>query len=278
MVHASGPPGFVTHMTLAAPDGTEYEWTSRRHRKRLGLVRASTPPEAVSRPGHRDPTSWWLAALFGIGSVCFAVGSLPVFFDDVDPSILAATFFVGSLFFTSAGYLQFHQTIAAPDGVLAAPQHPRLRSVMHWRPHRIDWWAAVIQFAGTLAFNVTTVAAFATGLSADQEKRLIWAPDVVGSACFLVASGMAWAEVNHGMRPRPDGSMGWRIGALNMIGSLAFGAAAIAARYVPTTGEPANIALVNLGTFAGAVCFLVGAILLPVESARDTAPVPAPNQ
>lgn len=268
---ASGPPGFVTRMTLAAPDGRHYEWTSRRHRKRLGLSPTSTPASETSRPGHPDLTSWWLAALFGVGAVCFAVGSMPVFFNDVDPSVLAWTFFVGSLFFTSAGYLQFHETTTAPDGVLSSPPRLRLRALLHWRPHRLDWWAAVIQFAGTLAFNVTTAAAFASDLSAGQEVRLIWAPDVMGSVCFLVASGMAWAEVNHGMRPRPDRSVGWRIAALNMVGSITFGAAAVAARYVPTTGEPANLALVNLGTFAGAICFLIGAILLPVESARDAA-------
>jgi hypothetical protein len=92
---------------------------------------------------------------------------------------------------------------------------------------------------------------------------------VGGSICFLVASWLAYSEVNRGVWPRSDGSIGWRIAALNLAGSLAFGLAAIAARYLPTTGEPANIALVNAGTFLGGVCFLVGAVLLPVESARD---------
>lgn len=276
--HVSGPPGFVTRMTVAAPDGRKYEWTSRRHRKRLGLSATSAPFSEMSRPGHPDPTSWWLAALFGIGALCFAVGSVPLFFNDVDPGVLVWTFFIGSLFFTSAAYLQFHETITAPDGLLTPPQRFRLRRLLHWRPHRLDWWAAVIQFVGTLAFNVTTAAGFAANLSAGQEVRLIWAPDVVGSICFLVASSMAWAEVNHGLRPRPDGSVGWRIAAFNMVGSIAFGAAAVAARYVSTTGEPANIALVNLGTFAGAICFLVGAVLLPVESARDAATASAPRQ
>jgi hypothetical protein len=54
-----------------------------------------------------------------------------------------------------------------------------------------------------------------------------------------------------------------------MVGSIAFGVSAVAARYVTTTGEPANITLVNLGTFGGAVCFFAGAALLPVESARE---------
>ena len=63
---------------------------------------------------------------------------------------------------------------------------------------------------------------------------------------------------------------------VNMAGSIAFGVAAVAARYLHTTGELANIELVNLGTFIGAICFLVGAVLLPVESARETAPAELP--
>ena len=56
------------------------------------------------------------------------------------------------------------------------------------------------------------------------------------------------------------------------MGSIAFGASAIAARYLHSTGEIANITLVNLGTFLGAICFFVGAALLPVESSRDAEP------
>lgn len=99
---------------------------------------------------------------------------------------------------------------------------------------------------------------------------------MAGSICFLVASWLAYAEVNRGVLPRSDHSLGRRLAALNLLGSVAFGAVAIAARYVPTSGQPVNIALVNFGTLLGAVCFLVGAVLLPVESARDAA-VPVPE-
>jgi hypothetical protein len=34
---------------------------------------------------------------------------------------------------------------------------------------------------------------------------------------------------------------------------------------VPTTGLPINVALVNLGTFVGALCFFIGAVLLLPE-------------
>lgn len=264
-----GPGPFVTHATLVRPDGSEVEWTSRRHRKRLGT--RLLPAVAGRRPrGRPSRASWTMGALFAIGSICFALGSVPLYFDNVEPAVVGATFFIGSIFFTSASYVQYRETLRAPLGVVAdAPRPHGLATFVGWTPHRIDWWAAAVQLVGTVFFNVTTFAATRTDLTLEQERRLIWAPDVLGSICFLVASWLAYSEVNRGVLPRSDRSVGWRIAALNMAGSVAFGVAAVAARYLPTTGELANIALVNLGTFVGAVCFLVGAVLLPVESAVD---------
>ena len=58
-----------------------------------------------------------------------------------------ATFFAGSIFFTAAALIQL-----SLSG----------RSVPHRdmsRPDLIDWWAAAIQFAGTLLFNLSTGSA-----------------------------------------------------------------------------------------------------------------------
>jgi hypothetical protein len=190
-----------------------------------------------------------MGGLFAVGSICFALGSTRLYFDHIQPAVVAATFFVGSLFFTSASALQFHETPTRD---------------------RVAWWAAAVQLAGTVFFNITTFAATRTDLTLDQERHLIWAPDFFGSICFLVASWLAYSEVNHAVRPDSDGSTGWWIAAVNLAGSVAFGAAAIASRYLRTTGDIANIAVVNAGTFVGALCFLAGAVLLPVESARET--------
>lgn len=265
---------FATHAILERSDGARVEWSSRRHRKSLGLL-PSDRRRADTKGGWGRPssTSCWLGALFGLGSLCFALGSIPLYFDNVDSDILAGTFFGGSVLFTMAGYLQFHETLAAPDGVLVdSPRPRRLRALLGWQPRAIDWWAGFVQLVGTVSFNISTFAATREDLSGEQERHLIWAPDVGGSICFLVASWLAYSEVNRGIRPRPDRSVGWRIAALNLGGSIAFGAAAVGARYVGSSGEPANVALVNLGTFVGAVCFLLGAGLLPVESAKDSAP------
>lgn len=276
---AWGPPLFVTHAVLTRPDGQEVEWTSRRHRKGLGL-RPREAPTLRGRPLRRllhlrgaAASSWWMGALFAIGSTCFAVGSAPPYFDEFSAAVVGWTFFVGSIFFTSAAYLQFREAVAVPAGVVPGSARPRgLRGLVGWTPHRIDWWAGAVQLVGTVFFNVSTFAATHPDLAVEQQRRLIWAPDVLGSVCFLVASWLAYSEVNPGWRPRSDGSVGWRIAALNLGGSIAFGLAALGARYLRTTGDVANIALVNLGTFVGAVGFFLGAALLPVESAADRAP------
>ena len=200
-------------------------------------------PAGAARPVRPSAASLRLGLLFGLGSVCFAVGSLPLYAARVAPEVAAWTFVVGSVLFTSAAALQLAGTR---------------------RGRRLDRWAAVVQLVGTVCFNVSTFAA-TRDLAALPARHLVWAPDVYGSACFLVASVLACAAV------RRAGPVDRWVAAVNLAGSVAFGAAAVAARYVAGTTQETNVALVNAGTFAGAVCFLAGAALLPVGSARERA-------
>lgn len=55
--------------------------------------------------------------------------------------------------------------------------------------------------------------------------------------------------------------------ALNLAGSIAFQLSAIAAFIRPATGELLSVPVANLGTFVGAIGFLVGAMLLIPEMA-----------
>lgn len=281
VLDASGPGPFVTRARLRRPDGTEVEWTSRRHRKRLGVRSlAGVETSAAAQVWSRRPTvrSWTIGLLFMIGSLCFALGSMPLYFDRVSPAVTAWTFFVGSVFFTSASFLQYHEAVnapALPEGG-RSPRHG-LRRYLAWTPRRIDYWATLVQLVGTVFFNVTTFAATRSDLTLAQERHLVWAPDVLGSICFLVASWFAYLEVAPRLRhPRGGRSTGWWIAALNLLGSIAFGISAVAARVVAGPDEVANLALVNLGTWIGAVCFFVGAALLPVESAHDAEPEAPP--
>ena len=117
--------------------------------------------------------AWWTGILFAIGSVCFALGAAPRYVDAVGVSADGVTFFVGSLFFTAAALLMYLQLRGSPSLVR---------------------WAALVQLAGTVLFNLSTYDAMRDHLSASQADRLVWTPDALGSICFLVASGLAWFD------------------------------------------------------------------------------------
>ena len=99
-------------------------------------------------------------------------------------------------------------------------------------------------------------------LSAEQAKHHVWRPDVLGSICFLVASALAIAATTHRDRLWDPEARNWWNSWLNMLGSVAFGVSAYAAKVVDASGELRNVAAVNLGTFLGALCFLVAALLV----------------
>ena len=102
------------------------------------------------------------------------------------------------------------------------------------------------------------------GLGASASHHPVWRPDALGSVCFLVSSWLAWAEECHGPFAWRPSHISWWITMLNLVGSIAFGVSAIAS-YVKPNGQLVSLALTNLGTFVGAVCFLVGAVLLLPE-------------
>jgi hypothetical protein len=250
---------FVTSETFRRPDGSLVHWNSRAHRKRgRGPLTGSMlwAPRALA---------WWIAVLFMLGSACFAIGPLPVFFDHFGYTTVTATFFVGSLFFTSAALLQYIEVVVAPRAVeVDAPSTSR-RLLLGIEPQRVDWWASAVQLVGTVFFNVTTFAAFLTDLTVKQERRLVWSPDALGSVCFLIASWLAYIEVGHRIVSWQPRSISWWIGALNLVGSIAFGVSAIASFVRPATGDAVSLFLTNLGTFIGALCFFAGAALLLPE-------------
>ena len=82
--------------------------------------------------------------------------------------------------------------------------------------------------------------------------------------CFLVSSWLSWAEECDGPFAWRPKSISWQITLLNLVGSIAFGVSAIAS-YIKPNGDLVSLALTNLGTFVGAICFLVGAVLLLPE-------------
>ena len=204
-----------------------------------------------------------IALGFMIGSTCFALGSFPPYFEHIDARVVAVTFFVGSIFFTAAALGQLTDAVTVRHSHRGA----RTRSwrVWRWELEPLDFWAALVQFVGTICFNISTGFAIDAALDQHQIDRLVWRPDVYGSIAFLMASYLADVAVTRqAWHWRPGGRPGW-IAKLNLLGSVAFGVSAAAAVILPTTDEVADIRLVNLGTFVGAVCFFVGAALLLPE-------------
>jgi hypothetical protein len=233
-------------------------------------VPSSEPGEAGVRAlAHDWPVSrdrgegWWIGVLFAAGSVCFAAASFASQWASAPRPAIGVTFFVGSIAFTVASFLQLTTTSGS------------------WRGDRL---AALVQLAGTLFFNISTYAGMQRGFDARETDLRVWAPDAFGSVCFLVASELALFGVCHRWVCWRMRSRDWRIAALNMLGSIAFGSAAVTSLVEPSTSEPVSAAIANAGTTSGALCFLAGAMMLtaaaagpaatPVGEARPLAPPP----
>ncbi|MCU0307051.1 MAG: hypothetical protein MUE51_04635 [Thermoleophilia bacterium] len=237
------------------------EWTSRAHRKRgAGRIARARRPGAGERWWWAPRRlAWWIGVLFAAGSALFAAGA-GVDLAGGDAAVAAVVYFSGSIFFTTAAAGQFAEALNA--GRTSGGRR------WAWAPRRADWLATAVQLVGTVLFNVNTALAIPQGLSARQEDALVWAPDAVGSACFLIASWVAWAEACGGrvrLRARGD-VLEWRIGAANMAGSVLFAVSAAAALVLPSTGAALDDGLASLATLGGAIGFLAGALLLLPES------------
>jgi hypothetical protein len=185
-----------------------------------------------------------MALLFVAGSACFVIGPFPGYANLVGDATDAVTFFVGSVLFTAGGALQ---------AIIAFPER-------HSRGGGAALWAAAIQSAGTLFFNVTTYRALHTALSNTEYDRLVWRPDSLGSICFLVSGVIAYrASSRHGLWPVRAGS-GWWEASVNLLGCILFGIAAVAGYVVPSKGSVLAQAAANWNTSLGAMCFLACAL------------------
>lgn len=194
---------------------------------------------SVDRGERRTERANDLAGLcFTLGGSLFAAGA---FLAQTGAELLTVnlTYLVGGVFFSLGGWLS----------IVASAARTRARR------------SAVVLFVGTLLFAVSLVAAFAEGFTPRQSNTWIWFPDILGCVCFLVSGHLAMLDVGYGrVRIRP-GERDWWIAAVNQLGSYLFLLAGLAAFVRPATSEPVNVALVNWGTCAGAVCFAVAGVV-----------------
>ncbi len=201
-----------------------------------------------------------------LGASCFVLGTIPVYVYAFGADAGNITYFIGSIFFTSAAYCQLVQAQSpGMTGVDEQRQHVRIRAlVWAWRPRDKNWLASATQFPGTLCFNISTLAATVNNLNAVEADKHVWRPDVFGSVLFLVASAVALSALGIGVWRPQLRTLSWSITWLNMLGSVAFMVSAVASFVLPSSDTPLDLPLAQAGTFLGAVCFLVGAgLMLP---------------
>lgn len=275
VIEALGPWPFVT-FKRGRITGRPFVWRSREHRKGL-LARAEADLWAAGRP----KAVWSPARLnfligggFAIGSLLFLVGSILSFAPTLalalrlSPDGVNTVYFIGSLWFTAAAWLQLFQAANAdaviPDGRERQPAQVRL---IGWQPGEIGWLASFLQFLGTLLFNASTFEAIGNGGDWLRQDLVIWGPDFLGSVLFLASGYLAVIETTHaywGWQPK---SLSWWVVFTNFLGCVAFMASAAFA-YVPATAvDPVAVELAILFTAVGAVGFLAGSCLMLREGA-----------
>lgn len=177
--------------------------------------------------------------LFAIGSAFFAVATAPGVSALAGASFSNLLCFIGSWFFTTAGWMQL---------VLAKP-------VLG-----LGWLSAAAQSAGTVLFNISTGAAL-WAHAVEPERRLVWAPDAIGSTAFLISGVLGVVAVTVAVGVVELKSRDWQAEWINLVGCLAFGVSAAGA-YVSGSGVTEDAKLANVGTFVGALCFLCAALLI----------------
>jgi len=207
------------------------------------------------------PLGRWINAIsasaFVAGGSLFAIGAGLAQGGVGGPRLVAGVYLVGGFFFSTGAY-------AAVLQIVNGPREGRWR---WWsaEPGRLEWLSTVVLFAGTLVFAINLLDSFLGSLTPAQLDRLVWSPDMVGCALFLVSGHLAMVEISGTWLPcwRPR-QLGWWIVVVNQLGSVLFMASAVAS-FVRADGDMIAIGIANWATLTGALCFAVAGIVQELE-------------
>ncbi|MCP3941747.1 MAG: hypothetical protein GY710_09740 [Desulfobacteraceae bacterium] len=265
-IESRGSGQFITRIVHQLEDSATYVWSSRRHRKGFGLevVASGEKLPVKNRPSlvlwEPAKLNWWIAFLFMAGSLCFVFGSVLILVGYTNLFITNTIFFGGSIFFTSASYLQYNQSINALTAVGPGAQtHKRIW--VAWQPSRLDFWVTFSQFLGTVMFNFNTFDAF-LGLGWLGQDLVIWVPDMAGSILFQISGTLAVFEICHRWWCWQRRSISWVITMINFVGCVAFFCSAVFAFVWPSLIFKNLVVFTTIFTLIGAICFFVGAYLM----------------
>jgi hypothetical protein len=182
----------------------------------------------------------------------------------VSATACASIYLVGGFFFSTGGYTSVVQVVNEPRDGEATPS-------TRWRwwsrePRRLQWLSAVVLFAGTIVFAINLVDSFIAELSPAAANRLIWSPDMVGCALFLVSGHLAMAGISGAFwRIWHRRDLGWWIIAVNQAGSVLFMVSAVASFVRPSSGDAVSTGIANWGTLLGALCFAIAGLMQEFE-------------
>jgi len=180
------------------------------------------------------------ATAFLAGGSLFALGAALAQGDVGSARLVAGVYLAGGVCFSSGG---------AAGVRLARGEGP------------FDQLSALVLFVGTLIFAINLLDSLLGDLTPAQVDRLVWSPDMVGCALFLVSGHLAMVAISRTWRPcwRPD-RLDWWIVAVNQLGSILFMVSAVAS-FVRADGDMIAIGIANWGTLTGALCFAIAGLL-----------------
>lgn len=264
---------FITKLTFGYGDNNAHAWESRLFRKgittEIKLDFKSVRKSLWSGLAKVASLNWWISILFAVGSGLFILGSVFSLWKDIaeyfklEPEQVNLIFFLGSIPFTSAAFLQLLQAILANRKMGKSIEFfNKSKGLNH---ASLGFLSALLQFAGTLLFNVNTFEAMRVNLDNMQTEILVWLPEFMGSILFLVSGYFAFMEVIHCYWKWETQRISWWVVFINLLGCIAF---MISAMLAASQGERASDMFVSLSLIfllIGAICFLVGSLLMLPE-------------
>ena len=222
----------------------------------------SSRPSSAGLARRLRLTNTVAATAFLIGGSLFAIGAA-LAQAGVSTTACATVYLVGGVFFSTGGYTSVLQVVNEPsDG---DPQQGRDWRWWSREPRRLQWLSATVLFVGTIVFAINLVDSFIAELSPTMADRLVWSPDMVGCALFLVSGHLALVEIGGGRRFWRHRDLGWWIVGVNQIGSVLFMVSAVASFVQPSNGDALAIGIANWGTLTGALCFAFAGLMQEFE-------------
>jgi hypothetical protein len=190
------------------------------------------------------------ATAFVVGGTLFAIGAALAQADVGSPRLVAAVYLAGGVFFCAGG----------------------LASVRLAGSDQLARVSATVLFAGTLVFAINLLDSLIGDLSPAQYDRLVWSPDMVGCALFLVSGHIAMTAISRSWKPcwRPE-RRDWWIVAVNQLGSVLFMVAAVAS-LVRASGDMVAVGIANWGTLTGALCFALAGVIQEFDRPKRSSP------